>query len=80
MDSDLRARIESEIRTELDSLRAVRDELQVQVHLGAVEARYVLLRGRGYMLSVTDVERVERYYLDMREIFASVALKPATPS
>jgi len=39
MESDLRARIESEIRSELDSLRAARDEIRVQIHLGAVEAR-----------------------------------------
>ncbi|TNF23634.1 MAG: hypothetical protein EP329_27040, partial [Deltaproteobacteria bacterium] len=28
-------------------------------YLGAVEARYVALRGRGYALSARDVERVE---------------------
>jgi hypothetical protein len=39
MESDLRTRIEAEIKSELDSLRAARDELRVQVHLGAVEAR-----------------------------------------
>lgn len=39
MESDLRARIESEIESELDSLRAARDELRVQIHLGAAEAR-----------------------------------------
>ena len=39
MESELRARIESEIRSELDSLRTARDELRVQVHLGAAEAR-----------------------------------------
>ena len=39
MESDLRARIESEIKSDLDSLRAARDELRVQVHLGAAEAR-----------------------------------------
>lgn len=39
MESELRARIESEIKSEIESLRAARDELRVQVHLGAVEAR-----------------------------------------
>ena len=39
MESHLRTRIESEIKSELDSLRAARDEIRVQVHLGAVEAR-----------------------------------------
>jgi hypothetical protein len=39
MESDLRARIEAEIKSELESLRAARDEIRVQVHLGAVEAR-----------------------------------------
>jgi len=39
MESDLRTRIEAEIKSELDSLRAARDELRVQVHLGAAEAR-----------------------------------------
>ena len=37
MESELRKRIESEIET----LRAARDELKVQVHLGAAEARGV---------------------------------------
>ena len=39
MESELRTKIEAEIKSELDSLRAARDELRVQVHLGAVEAR-----------------------------------------
>ena len=39
MESNLRARIESEIKSEIESLRAARDELRVQVHLGAAEAR-----------------------------------------
>ena len=39
MESDLRARIESEIQSELDSLRTARDELRVQINLGAAAAR-----------------------------------------
>ncbi len=39
MESELRARIETEIKSDIESLRAARDELRVQVHLGAVEAR-----------------------------------------
>ena len=42
MESDLRTRIESEIKSELDSLRAARDDLRVQAHLGAVEVREAL--------------------------------------
>ena len=39
MKSEARARIESEVQSEIETLRAARDELRVQVHLGAVEAR-----------------------------------------
>jgi len=39
--SDLREKIESEIQNELENLRAARDELRVQAHLGAAEVREV---------------------------------------
>lgn len=39
MASEVREEIESEIRSELDTLRAARDELRVQIHLGASEVK-----------------------------------------
>ena len=68
MESDLRVRIEAEIKSELDSLRAARDEIRVQVHLGAVEAReaweqaeknWSHLEGRIKVLSEATQESLE---------------------
>jgi len=39
MASELKDQIESEIRSEIESLKAARDELRVQAHLGAAEVR-----------------------------------------
>ena len=37
--NELKEQVESEIRSEIESLKAARDELRVQAHLGAAEVR-----------------------------------------
>lgn len=68
MASELRDRIEGEIQSEIESLRTARDELRVQVHLGAAEVReawekaeksWQHLEGRAKVLGEATQESLE---------------------